>query len=256
MMTKEEKTLRKKFKHLGKYMNLQLGLPNFKEQDGQIFKLCTKCKQYFPMSEDYFPTRKNVKCGYDSHCKECHQEKEKQRIRIPAFNNLGQLRCCTCGKYKQLIEFNKGGSIHKNRNGYSRECKECESLRKKNKRLRMNDSDPISFFKHLIYGCKTRSRSYGSVCTLTIEQLIDLYEKQNKKCALSGIEMTTVRKAGKNIYNASIDRIIPGGDYSIDNIRLVCNQVNMMRSNLSDCELLFLCKSIVNTQDNESDLNK
>jgi len=120
----------------------------------------------------------------------------------------------------------------------------------------MNDSDPISYFKHLIYGCKTRSRSYGSVCTLTIEQLIDLYEKQNKKCALSGIEMMTVRKAGKNIYNASIDRIIPGGDYSIDNIRIVCNQVNMMRSNLSDYELLFLCKSIVNTQDNKGNLNK
>ena len=63
--------------------------------------------------------------------------------------------------------------------------------------------------------------------------------------------MTTLRRKGRTIYNASIDRIIPGGDYSIDNIRLVCNQINMMRSNLTDEELLFLCKSFINYQENE-----
>jgi len=60
--------------------------------------------------------------------------------------------------------------------------------------------------------------------------------------------MTTIRKAGKNIYNASIDRITPGGDYIISNIRLVCNHVNMMRSNLSDLDLLSFCRAIVNYQ--------
>lgn len=60
--------------------------------------------------------------------------------------------------------------------------------------------------------------------------------------------MTTIRKAGKNIYNASIDRIVPGGDYTLSNIRLVCSHVNMMRSNLSDEDLLLFCKSIINQQ--------
>ena len=57
--------------------------------------------------------------------------------------------------------------------------------------------------------------------------------------------MTTIRQAGKNPYNASIDRIVPGGNYTLSNIRLVCNHVNMMRSNLSDEELLYFCIQIV-----------
>jgi len=75
--------------------------------------------------------------------------------------------------------------------------------------------------------------------------LLDLYEKQNHKCALSGIEMTTIKEKGRLPNNASVDRINPGKDYSIDNIRLVCNHINMMRSDLSDEELLKYCKAIV-----------
>lgn len=45
--------------------------------------------------------------------------------------------------------------------------------------------------------------------------------------------------------NASVDRINPGEDYSLSNIRLVCNHVNMMRSNLSDEQLIEFCKAIV-----------
>ena len=50
MLTKQDKELRKKFKHLGKYLNRILQMPNFKEVNGIVYKLCTKCKQYFPMT--------------------------------------------------------------------------------------------------------------------------------------------------------------------------------------------------------------
>ena len=244
MLTKQDKELRKKFKHLGKYLNRILQMPNFKEVNGIVYKLCTKCKQYFPI-------RDNVKCGYNSHCKKCEAEKEKKRVRLPAFNECGELRCCVCGEYKSVSEFYKGGKCYKHRNGYSRECKDCEKKRKQKALLNLNDSDPEKFFKRLLHNCVTRSRLNKIKCTLTLSQLINLYNQQNKKCALSGLEMTTLRRKGRTIYNASIDRIIPGGDYSIDNIRLVCNQINMMRSNLTDEELLFLCKSFINYQENE-----
>lgn len=59
--------------------------------------------------------------------------------------------------------------------------------------------------------------------------------------------MTTITGSGHLLLNASVDRINPGKDYTISNIRLVCSHVNMMRSNLTDAELLEFCKAIVNT---------
>lgn len=233
-----------KFRHLGKYMNYTLGMPNFKEINGIVYKLCTKCKKYKPMTEEYFSHRSNVKCGFSSACKECDHEKEQKRTYIKPFNDCGELYCQTCKTYKPTSEFNTGTNIKK-RNGYSRECKECESNRKKIARASMNINDKEKFLKHLLHGCKTRALSAGLQYDLDIDFIIKLYDSQDGKCALSGIQMKTVRQSGKNIFNASIDRIIPGSGYTKDNVRLVCNHINMMRSNLEDEQLIQFCKAII-----------
>ena len=229
-----------------KLQNYVLGKPNFIEKDGITYKLCTKCLEYKPMTIEYFPKRSNAKCGFDSHCKECNKEKEKARVRIKPFNEIGELYCKTCKQYKPLSNFYENSSNVKCRNYYSNECKDCNSKRKKKSRIVSYDNDIEKFFTELLNGCKGRARrSKKFNFDLTLEQVLDLYEKQNHKCALSGLEMTTIKGSGRLILNASIDRIDPGKDYSISNIRLVCNHVNMMRSNLSDEELLMFCKNIV-----------
>lgn len=229
-----------------KLQNYVLGKSNFIEKDGITYKLCTKCLEYKPMTVEYFPERSNVKCGFDSHCKECHKEKEKARVRIKPFNGIGELYCKTCKQYKSLSNFYENSSNIKCRNYYSNECKDCESKRKKRSRIVSYDNNIEKFFTGLLNGCKGRARrSKNFNFDLTLEQVLDLYEKQNHKCALSGLEMTTIKGSGHLILNASIDRIDPGKDYSISNIRLICNHVNMMRSNLSDEELLMFCKNIL-----------
>lgn len=229
-----------------KLQNYVLGKSNFIEKDGITYKLCTKCLEYKPMTVEYFPERSNVKCGFDSHCKECHKEKEKARVRIKSFNEIGELYCKTCKQYKSLSNFYENSSNIKCRNYYSNECKDCESKRKKRSRIVSYDNNIEKFFTGLLNGCKGRARrSKNFNFDLTLEQVLDLYEKQNHKCALSGLEMTTIKGSGHLILNASIDRIDPGKDYSISNIRLICNHVNMMRSNLSDEELLMFCKNIL-----------
>jgi hypothetical protein len=80
---------------------------------------------------------------------------------------------------------------------------------------------------------------------LTEEALIELLAKQDGKCALTGLTLTcTLEKGNRTWTNASIDRIIPGGPYVLDNIRLVCARVNIMRSNMSDDELRYWCSLI------------
>ena len=184
MTSEDQKIL---FEKLGKQMNYTLGLPNFKLINDVIYKLCTKCKKYKPMTSKFFPRRNNVKCGYGSHCKE---------------------------------------------------CEDCEKERKKIKRATQEINDRDRFLSRLLSGCKTRALKNNIPFDLTKEQLIELFEKQNGKCALSNLEMQTVIKAGKNPFNVSIDRIKPGRAYSLSNIRLVCNSINTMRSNLSDEEFL------------------
>lgn len=105
MTSEDQKIL---FEKLGKQMNYTLGLPNFKLINDVIYKLCTKCKKYNPMTSKFFPRRNNVKCGYGSHCKECEKEKESKRIRIPSFNENGELYCHVCKTYKDVSEFYKG----------------------------------------------------------------------------------------------------------------------------------------------------
>ena len=232
-------------------VNTKLGMEMFKEVDGTTYKLCTKCLEYKPMTSEYFYKRDNVKCGFSSSCKDCDKEKEKKRVRIKPFNEKGELYCQRCKTYKPLSEFYENASTTKNRNYYSCNCKDCESERHKEHRSTHSTDDITIFFRDLATGCRGRAyRSDGKFgCTINKDDLIALYEKQNHKCALSGIEMTTIKGSGKFPSNASVDRIDPGKDYSLDNIRLVCNHVNMMRSNLSDEDLLYYCKAIIEYND-------
>lgn len=234
-----------KFKGLGKYMNLELGLPNFKEIAGVIYKLCTKCKKYKPMTDEYFQCRSNVKCGYTSHCKDCQKEKEKKRIRIKPFNKFGELYCHVCKTYKPISEFNTSGKSYKNRNGYSRECKQCESKRKAIYRASLDNDNVERFLRHLTYGCKTRSLQNKIDYDLSSEFIIELFYKQKGKCAISGLDLHTRLRSGKNTQNASVDRINPLKGYTKDNVQLVCSQVNMMKSNMSSEELYMFCEAIM-----------
>lgn len=231
-----------------KLENRVLGMPAFKEVDGITYKLCTKCKQYYPMTDEYFPRRSNVVCGFDSHCKSCQKEKERKRVRVPAFNEEGLLYCKRCKTYKPITEFYENSSNVKCRKYYSNNCKTCEYERKKiAKEASYEEISKERFFSVLLSGCKTRALQYNKfACTLTVEDLLEIWDRQQGKCAISGLPMTIIRGRGKMMMNASIDRIIPGGDYSKDNVQLVCSHVNMMRSNLSIEELIEFCKAIVN----------
>lgn len=76
---------------------------------------------------------------------------------------------------------------------------------------------------------------------LTIEFLWDLFLKQNKKCAISGLDIILIRKwsnqnKGKplKIYQtASIDRIDNNKGYLIDNVQWVHKSINLMRGQLT-----------------------
>jgi len=80
---------------------------------------------------------------------------------------------------------------------------------------------------------------------LTKQDLLDLLEKQNYCCALTGVEMTCVLEKGTtNKTNVSIDRIDPKGPYIKENIQLVCAAVNKFRIDTPLDEFIDWCRKV------------
>ena len=82
---------------------------------------------------------------------------------------------------------------------------------------------------------------------LTRDDLLEILEKQGKKCAISGVEMTCQLEKGKRFWtNASVDRIEAGGPYTKNNIQLVCRGLNSWRSSIPLEEFVWWCEQVVN----------
>lgn len=137
-------------------------------------------------------------------------------------------------KYICTVCKKKGVALTHNRRFCSSQCK---NIIKTQKRYEREDNDWYKYFRHLL--------SKKQNTTLTTEQLIGKIAEQDYKCALSGVELTCVRKRGNIIQtNASIDRINAGKEYNYENIQIVCRAVNSFRGNMSIEEFINWCNKV------------
>lgn len=74
--------------------------------------------------------------------------------------------------------------------------------------------------------------------------LLDLYETQLGRCALTGVPMTWRASSGFVAENISIDRIVAKGPYVPGNVRLVCRVANLMRRDMSDDHFVEWCRRV------------
>ena len=87
---------------------------------------------------------------------------------------------------------------------------------------------------------------------ITMEYLWNLFLEQNKKCALSGLELIlnprwSQQNKGRmeNVQTASIDRIDNTKGYILGNVQWVHKQVNFMKGSLSENKFIEYCNLIV-----------
>lgn len=78
---------------------------------------------------------------------------------------------------------------------------------------------------------------------ITIKDAWNLYLKQDKKCALSGLPII-IRNGSYG--DASIDRIDSGRGYELDNIQWVHKDINFMKRTYSQKYFIELCKKVSN----------
>lgn len=99
-----------------------------------------------------------------------------------------------------------------------------------------------SYWNSIQKGAKSRNLE----CTITIEEAWDLYIKQNKKCALTGVDIKIIPNItfhGKE-HTASLDRIENTEGYTINNVRWVHSDINMLRRAYSDDFFIKWCKLV------------
>jgi len=94
-----------------------------------------------------------------------------------------------------------------------------------------------SLFARMAGNAKSRKIPFN----ITKEQAWEQFQKQDGRCALSGIELVLALPLAKS--TASLDRIDSNRGYTSDNIQWVHKTVNLMKNALTEKEFLdFVAK--------------
>lgn len=152
------------------------------------------------------------------------------------IKNSESVTCPNCKnifpKIKKYFYFNENGELNKTT------CKECQ----KKKGAEYVSTSYESFLKNILRGIKSdikRKYKCDSEMDIDFEFLKGLYEKQEGKCAITGIKLEYEQVRGKkNLKNISVDRIDSKKGYIRGNIQLVCTWANLAKTNLSQDEFL------------------
>lgn len=166
-------------------------------------------------------------------------------------NYAYSLKClCDCGKHKIIsavaIKAGRTTSCGCRRDQY-------QKITGKNSKTYTGYEDIRGRYWEVI---KKRASKRGVEFTITKEQVWELYLKQDRKCALSGIAIVFGISEALRATTASIDRIDSNKGYTIDNIQLLHKKVNIMKNVFTEDEFIGWCRQIVgNTQDRVVEFN-
>ena len=103
----------------------------------------------------------------------------------------------------------------------------------------------------LLLSLKDKAEKRRIAFDIDRDDILDLYEKQDKKCALTGIKMTHVRDDPEHgighhyLYNISVDRIDSNGIYEKGNIQLICSILNQIKWDIPNDVFIKTCKQFV-----------
>lgn len=207
-------------------------------------KTCKICDSEKEIEE--FNKSKSGKFGYANECKTCRKDKRSKNN----FKSIkiGQKKCAACKIKKDKSEFSNDKQNH---DGLNNSCKKCR-IDIMSKSISKYDQFIQKLFNDLKHNAKTRNIKVE----ITVDDIKELYDKQNGICVYSDVKMTHLGYQNKetkdghiyNKFNISVDRIDSKKHYSKDNIQLVCAQVNRVKYDMNHEEFLDMVKRIYNKQ--------
>lgn len=159
---------------------------------------------------------------------------------------------CSCGKE----QFIRAYFLESGRQDCCKSCSQKRALENnvsRQKFLKLAHEGIGNFTKTTYWyfknNAKRRNISWSE--ELTIEYLYELLLKQNKKCALTGLDIDLTESRNNSNVNfelmtASIDRIDSSKGYEPNNIQWVHKNINRMKWAFPQNQFIEMCKLIVN----------
>ena len=180
----------------------------------------------------------NGRGGLRTECKSC--QNARQRARRSTLNNprSTEPKICSSKKCPKAGQLQPASCFPSDKNmpdGLSSNCKACQHASK--------TVSAHAFIRYLFNISKHRAKKHDTSFDMEVEDWLTIYDAQEGKCALSGIEMTFTydknhptfnasAKGKKWPYNLSPDQIDSGKGYVRGNVQLVCSAVNVMKAEL------------------------
>lgn len=199
-------------------------------------KTCSDCG--YEKEFSYFHKNKCIRDGYNNICKDCRKNFRR------SLNYKRNTEAKNCPKCNLILEHTHFYSDKSSKDGLQTYCKECQKIISQN--YYKNGGQEL-FFKKIYKDLQKNAKNRNIDVYINENDIIELYNKNNK-CAISGIEMTTIfvpnEGKWKRIHNLSVDRIDSKKSYTKDNIQLVCGIVNTMKWDLNQSDFIDICKSI------------
>lgn len=173
-------------------------------------------------------------------CKICNKTFLKRRD----FIYRPPLKCRNCANKENFIKNKEKNLI--NRKGYSKSG---------HRGIGGLSKTQFSKFK---WSAKKRNIFWSE--DVTLEYLWNLYQQQDGKCALSGLEIKITGKVHEPITNkngnintaldltASLDRIDSSKGYEVGNLQWVHVRVNFMKNTYNQEEFIEMCNRVAITQ--------
>ena len=213
-------------------------------------KLLCRCKCGY---ESYVETRALVK-GLSKQCLECAGKSfidmKNKRVgnllvleRVDSKNSSAMWKCeCDCGNTSYV----SGGDLRFK----TKSCRECSNK----SAYRGYEEISSSYITNIKKGAIIRFLDYN----VTEEYLWDLFINQNKKCALSGVDISFSRQFSEDCkgQSASLDRIDSSIGYIEGNVQWVHKRINKLKNNFSENDLINMCISIIKHKKIDVDSHK
>jgi hypothetical protein len=154
--------------------------------------------------------------------------------------------CPDCGKelsYKWNCELR----VANERNSVCKSCRTIRANKSPNRKNTLSNNPfwkgheeiPRAWFSKYFLKAGRKKKRTG---TITMQDVWELYLKQDKKCALTGIPISFTKD--ENGYSASIDRIDSKKEYVLENVQLVHKDVNLMKNHFNQEYFIDMCKKV------------
>jgi hypothetical protein len=158
-----------------------------------------------------------------------------ERLKTTKTGNTRWLCQCACGK--KII---RRGCQLKN-------VKSCGCLHEKTitfwkeKSVRVCGDIPYSYLTSV----QSRSKKTGYIFHVTPEYVNELFQKQNKRCALSGLLLTFAKGIhSTDKTTASLDRIDNEKGYEVGNVQWLHKDINRMKSCFYEKQFIDYCRLV------------